>query len=170
MKKRKKKVFNKNITYQITDAIIVFVGFGIVILGIFSFSNKFPLEFAISATIASFLFVYADFVVESSKTFTLFRLIAYIILVFLAVIGLIVLPVILMMNPSFYDTAEQLSNPLTLMALGLVLCLMGFKNSDHKDEIRNKELNEIKLLNETNKIKIEELELSIKELEDRLTK
>lgn len=167
---KKGKVYDKNLTYQITDVIIVFVGFGIVLLGICSFSDKFPLEFALSATVASFLFVYADFVVESSTTFTLFRLTAYIVLVFLAVIGLLVLPVILMMFPNIYERIEPLSNPLTLMALGIVLCVMGFKNVNYKDKTKNNELNELKLLNEINKTKIEELELTIKKLEDNLTK
>lgn len=125
-------------SYIIADLAILFLAFTIFIFGWMSMDGILSERYVVAASISSFLFVSADWILLADRITG--RRMAFHAMTFgLGIITLVLLPAILDVLPILNDELEELANVVTFYSLGLVLFLIGLKSVKEKINSRKAE-------------------------------
>lgn len=152
-KKKKKEIeyYSHEKIHLISDFLICFIGFGLILLAFLSLGEKVPEEYVMGATIAGFFFVFADLTIVNEKLQRVDLGLYFTSLLF-GVLSFNILPVVLMMFPKLISLIK--TDFFTLVALGIVLFVMGLRALERASVRRNKESEEIqKVIEELKKWK-----------------
>lgn len=164
-KRSKRRYFELEDSHIISDLAIVFIGFTMFLYGGLSYAGNLPEKYAIAASISSFLFVWAEWIVMTDRI-TGWRMLLHGLIFGCGIIVLIFLPVVLEIGPALTGGLLPTSNMLTFFSLGIVLLLFGTKSLDVKVNRREKEDKE----KEKEVAEKERLKRHIEELETELQK
>lgn len=121
--------------YRINETIIIFIGIAMFwmppLTGIFG--GSVTKEFILGATFASFFLAFSDGILISG-TATKSNLIWYGSSFVSGILSIIYLPVLLSMYPNLLERLDPMSTDITLMALGFVLIVVGYRSFTHKSK------------------------------------
>lgn len=155
--KRSKKVYFKpEDSHIISDSAVIFIAFTMFLFGGLSYSGNLSDEYAIAASISSFLFVIAEWLLIE-KVASGRRMLAHGLCFGAGIITLIFFPVLLNAWPPLVSGIAPTADMLTFFSIGFVLLLVGVKSLDAKIKAREKDREEK-----------EQLEKQIQQLEKQI--
>lgn len=155
--KRSKKIYFKpEESHIISDSAVIFIAFTMFLFGGLSYSGNLSDDYAIAASISSFMFVIAEWLLIE-KIVSGRRMLVHGLCFGAGIISLIFLPVLLSLVPSLSSWIAPTAEMLTFFSIGFVLLLVGTKSLDTKVKARENEREEK-----------EQLRLRIRELEEQI--
>lgn len=132
--KKSKKFYGLKEINMVSDLMITFIGFCMLILAVFSLTGKVPKEYTFGATLAGFWFVFSDIMLIDEKL-KLKDLLFYMCFIFMGIFSFIVVPVLFQIFPLLGEAFMRNSDFFTFMALGGVLALMGVRTILRKKDL-----------------------------------
>lgn len=157
--------------YRYIDVIVPVIGLGIIFITSISllFEKELAPEFLLGATLSSFFLALSEsfLIGEKIKKFTM-RFYGFLFLS--GVVSVIFLPHVLNMFPQLLNKFKTLSEPLTLIALGFVMVVIGLKSLSYRRKAIDSIYNEFKDISENTDKVIKDIEANQEEAKNlRLT-